>query len=151
MIFYMLQLSTEDSSRRILSCRDPCGFVHAKRPPLYLERQPRLYEHVARLPVEDPVHRILSCRDPRGWTMPMGVHRLHGCVRWRTIWRILTWRAGVCLGDGQTEAYLKDIIMMGLASVWAMARWRPIWEIWAWQVWRLPRFKSSPSDVKNSE
>ena len=29
---------------------------------------------------------------------------------------------GVCLGDGQTEAYLKDTGMTGLASVWAMAR-----------------------------
>ena len=31
---------------------------------------------------------------------------------------------GVCLGDGQTEAYLKDIGMTGLASAWAMARRR---------------------------
>ena len=30
--------------------------------------------------------------------------------------------SGVCLGDGQTEAYLKDTGMTGLASVWAMAR-----------------------------
>ena len=33
---------------------------------------------------------------------------------------------GVCLGDGQTEACLKDTGMTGLASVWAMARRRPI-------------------------
>ena len=33
---------------------------------------------------------------------------------------------GVCLNDGQTEAYLKDMDMTGLASAWAMARWRPI-------------------------
>ena len=32
---------------------------------------------------------------------------------------------GVCLGDGQTEAYLKDMDMTGLASAWAMARRRP--------------------------
>ena len=32
---------------------------------------------------------------------------------------------GVCLGDGQTEAYLKDAGMAGLASAWAMARRRP--------------------------
>ena len=32
---------------------------------------------------------------------------------------------GVCLGDDQTEAYLKDTGMAGLASVWAMARRRP--------------------------
>ena len=32
----------------------------------------------------------------------------------------------VCLGDGQTEAYLKVMGMTGLASVWAMARRRPI-------------------------
>ena len=29
---------------------------------------------------------------------------------------------GVCLGDGQTEAYLKDMGMTGLASAWVMAR-----------------------------
>ena len=28
---------------------------------------------------------------------------------------------GVCLGNGQTEAYLKDMDMTGLASTWAMA------------------------------
>ena len=33
--------------------------------------------------------------------------------------------AGVCLGDGQTEAYLKNAGMAGLASAWAMARRRP--------------------------
>ena len=33
---------------------------------------------------------------------------------------------GVCLGDGQTEAYLKDLGMTGVASVWAMAGRRPI-------------------------
>ena len=32
---------------------------------------------------------------------------------------------GVCLGDGQTEAYLKDLGKTGVASVWAMARQRP--------------------------
>ena len=31
---------------------------------------------------------------------------------------------GVCLGDGQTEAYLKNTGMIGLASAWAMARRR---------------------------
>ena len=31
---------------------------------------------------------------------------------------------GVCLGDGQTESYLKDMDITGLASVWAMARQR---------------------------
>ena len=29
---------------------------------------------------------------------------------------------GVCLGDGQTEACLKDVGMTGLASAWVMAR-----------------------------
>ena len=33
---------------------------------------------------------------------------------------------GVCLGDGQTEACLKDTGMAGLVSAWAMARRRPI-------------------------
>ena len=32
---------------------------------------------------------------------------------------------GVCLDDGQTEAYLKDMDMTGLVSAWAMARRRP--------------------------
>ena len=32
----------------------------------------------------------------------------------------------VCLGDGQTKAYLKDMGMTGLASVWVMARGSPI-------------------------
>ena len=32
---------------------------------------------------------------------------------------------GVCKDDGQTEAYLKDTGMAGLASAWAMARRRP--------------------------
>ena len=32
---------------------------------------------------------------------------------------------GVCLGDGQTETYLKDMAMAGVASAWAMARRRP--------------------------
>ena len=32
---------------------------------------------------------------------------------------------GVCLGDGQTEAYLRDTGMAGLAPAWAMARRRP--------------------------
>ena len=33
---------------------------------------------------------------------------------------------GVCLGDGQTEAYLKDTDMAGLASAWTMVRRKPI-------------------------
>ena len=33
---------------------------------------------------------------------------------------------GVCLGDGQTESYLEDMGMTGLASAWVMARRRPI-------------------------
>ena len=32
---------------------------------------------------------------------------------------------GVCLGDGQTMAYLKDMDMMVLASAWAMTIRRP--------------------------
>ena len=46
-----------------------------------------------------------------------------------TIWYIMEYGhdgPGVCLGDGQTEAYLKDMGMTGLASAWAMARRRPI-------------------------
>ena len=33
---------------------------------------------------------------------------------------------GVYTGDGQTESYLIDTGMAGLASAWAMARRRPI-------------------------
>ena len=33
--------------------------------------------------------------------------------------------SGVWLGDGQTEACLKDMGVTGLASAWAMARRRP--------------------------
>ena len=38
-----------------------------------------------------------------------------------------TWHGGpgVCLGDGQTEAYVKNMGMTGLASAWAKARRRP--------------------------
>ena len=36
---------------------------------------------------------------------------------------------GVCLCDGQTEAYLKDMDMTGLAPAWVTARRRPIWRI----------------------
>ena len=32
---------------------------------------------------------------------------------------------GVCLGDGQTDAYLRVMGMTGLTSAWAMARRRP--------------------------
>ena len=39
---------------------------------------------------------------------------------------LAAWRAWRLSGDGQTEAYLKDMDMWGLASVWAMARRRPI-------------------------
>ena len=31
---------------------------------------------------------------------------------------------GICLGNGQTEAYLKDMDMPGLGSAWGIARWR---------------------------
>ena len=41
---------------------------------------------------------------------------------------------GVCLGDGQTEANLKDMGMLGLASAWATAWGKPIWRIWAWRL-----------------
>ena len=33
---------------------------------------------------------------------------------------------GVSLGDGQTEAYLKDTGMTGMEPVWEMARRRPV-------------------------
>ena len=31
---------------------------------------------------------------------------------------------GICLGDGQTEAYLRDMGVAGLESAWTMARRR---------------------------
>ena len=94
-----------------------------------VHRQVRLYEHVARLLADDPAHRIVSCRDPCGWNMPRG----RPCASWLRQ-RVLSERyghdghdgPGACLGDGQTESYLKDMEMAGLASAWAMARRRPI-------------------------
>ena len=73
-----------------------------------------------------------------------GLASVWGMARRRSIWRIRAWRLcrgwpdgglsegygpggpGVCLGDGQTEAYVKDMGMAGLASACAMARRRPI-------------------------
>ena len=37
-----------------------------------------------------------------------------------------TGMAGLAMGNGHTETYLKDMDMMGLASSWAMARRRHI-------------------------
>ena len=48
---------------------------------------------MARHPAEDPAHRILSSRDPGDGPCRGGVHRLHGCVKRRPIWRIRAWRA----------------------------------------------------------
>ena len=50
---------------------------------------------------------------------------LRGCVRWSLCERYGHEGPGICLGDGQTEACLKDMDMTGLASAWAMVRWRP--------------------------
>ena len=93
---------------------------------IYRLRQLRLYGHVARYPLEYFGHQILSCRDPSGWPIPNG--RPHAFV-------VASGGGlsegygpggpGVCLGDGQTEAYLKDMDMTGLASAWVMARRRP--------------------------
>ena len=59
--------------------------------------------------------------------MPRGVNRIHGCVRCEVLSEKYGHDGpGACLGDGQTEAYLKDLGMAGLASAWAMARQRPI-------------------------
>ena len=46
-------------------------------------------------------------------------------VRWSPICEYGYDGPGVCLGDGQTEAYLKVMGMTGLASAWAMVRRRP--------------------------
>ena len=51
----------------------------------------------------------------------LGDHRLHGCVRWGLSEGYGHDGPGVCLDDGQTEAYLKDAGMTGLASAWAMS------------------------------
>ena len=73
---------------------------------------------------DDPVHLILSCRDPVGWTMPMRLDYADGSL---TCFVVTSsgnvsegyghGGPGVCLGDGQTEAYLKGTGMVGLASV----------------------------------
>ena len=88
------------------------------------ERQLRLYGHVARLTAEDLAHSILSCRDARVWTMPRGRYMV-------ALGGVLSEGyghdgPGVCFDDGQTEPYLMDTGMTGLASAWAMARRRPI-------------------------
>ena len=71
------------------------------------------------------VNRILSSRDPRldyaegaptRFMFASGGGLSEGYGQGGT---------GVCLGDGQTEACLKDTGMAGLASAWAMARRRP--------------------------
>ena len=68
------------------------------------DRQPRLFEHVARIPREDPAHRIPNCRDPSGWTVPMGRPEASclGQVVLSEGYR--HWGPGICLGDGQPEA-----------------------------------------------
>ena len=61
---------------------------------------------------------------------------------------------GVCLGDGQTEAYLRDMGMTGLASACAMARRRPKEyrrEILGWspQDYYLSKLVLTQTDVYN--
>ena len=46
---------------------------------------------------------------------------LHGCVSGGLSQGYVHDGPGVCLVDGQTEAYLKDMCMTGLASAWAMS------------------------------
>ena len=90
------------------------------------ERQLRLYGHVAGVFAEDPANRILSCRDRVAGPYRGGVHTLHGALCGGLSEVYGHDGPGVCLGDGQTEAYLKYMGMTSLASAWAMARRRPI-------------------------
>ena len=93
------------------------------------ERQPRLCGHVARLLRRIPPAG--SClvgfrvsdhteRSPACFVVASGGGLSEGYGRG------VRGGPGICLGNGQTEAYLKDMSMTGLASVWAMARRRPI-------------------------
>ena len=89
--------------------------------------QLRLYGHVARIRAEDPAHQILSYREAKGWTMQKGGPAYFMVVSGGVpSERYGHDGPGVCLGDGQTVAYLKDTAMTGLASAWAMARLWPI-------------------------
>ena len=72
---------------------------------IVLERQLRLYRHVARFPDADPAHQILLAREPREWRTPMG--------RPRASWL------------QQVDRRLKEM-GMGQASAWGMARRRPL-------------------------
>ena len=86
------------------------------------ERQLRLCGLVARLLAEDPAHRILTCRNPSDWTMQSASKSFtiaSGSALCEGYWQ---GGPGVCLGHGQTEAYLKDMGMTGLPPAWAMAR-----------------------------
>ena len=70
------------------------------------------------------------CRDSLRRILPIGfclVEVREGVHRLRASGGVLSEgyghdRPDVCLGDGQTEAYLKDTNMTGLTSAWAMAK-----------------------------
>ena len=81
------------------------------------ERQLRLY--VARRPAEDPAHRILVSRSE--WLN----HAEGAPTRFMVVSGGVLCEGygydgpGVCLGGGQTEAYLRDMSMTNLTSAWA--------------------------------
>ena len=59
-----------------------------------------------------------------GWTMPRGRPQASWLRQVESYLSHMGMADPVCLGDGQTKAYLKDMGMTGLASVWVMARRR---------------------------
>ena len=93
---------------------------------LIRQRQVRLHVHVARLPAEDPAQESFLSRS-EGLVHAEGAPKhfivASGGVLSEGYGHDVP---GVCLGDGQTEAYLKDTGMTCLVSAWAMARRRPI-------------------------
>ena len=66
--------------------------------------------------------KISPNESPRGWTIPSGRPQASLSSGGGLSEGYGHDGPGVCLGDGQTEAYLKDMGMTGLASAWAMAR-----------------------------
>ena len=71
------------------------------------ERHLRLYGHVARLPAENPIRQMPSCRE-------LKLEQAEGTPACFVDASSEGYGPGVCPGDGQTEAYLKDIGMAGL-------------------------------------
>ena len=71
---------------------------------IVLERQLRLYGHVARFPDADSVHQILSAREPHEWRRLMGQPRASWLQQIDRHLNEMGMGQASALGDGQTEA-----------------------------------------------